>query len=317
VKALASAAIAGINRGAWAFTDDGRPGGLGNRRQDVLRRGFFSNEGRLMKRTLFYAAVSGFMTAFATSAFATNATDVDAVKINERVFNDFSTTSLATTNNYPTAVIFDESGYVDDGMGGNFANRHDAILSVDGGASEAVFNIDDPISFSADVTLIPTSDAPRKEAGLRLNSPVSGDVLFLVNSDAGEIVAFGGGAPFYLFGSGLDGYFSGDTLRMGIDYIPSGGGSNGVPGRIQYWIDRDADGVDIETSGYLNWANLEGGPVSYRAGFYLQASPNLGSTDSAYASFENIEVSAIPEPASAAVAGVVLLASLLLTRRRS
>ena len=75
------------------------------------------------------------------------------------------------------------------------------LLSSDAGASANVFSIDDTFTFKAEVTMRVGANSPRKEAGLRLNSPVTGDVLFLLNSDAGEIVAFGGGAPFALFGN--------------------------------------------------------------------------------------------------------------------
>ncbi|MBN1854423.1 MAG: hypothetical protein JW829_16955 [Pirellulales bacterium] len=268
-----------------------------------------------MKHILFCFTMGLVVALSAVPAFATDANDVNGVKINERVFNDFTTTTLVTTNNYPASVEFNETNYTDDGIGGSWANRHDAILSIDSGLSEAVFSIDDPISFSADVTLTPGSNTPRKEAGLRLNSSVTGDALFIINSDVGEIVAFGGGAPFYSFGSGATGYTSGDTIRMGMDYIPSGGGPNGVPGLLRYWIDRGADGLDIETSGFLAWANLEGGPVDFQAGFYLQVAPDLSIADSSYASFKNISVSVIPEPASIMLAVLAVIAGAMLAKR--
>jgi len=54
-----------------------------------------------------------------------------------------------------------------------------------------------------------------------MNSPI-GDMLFIVNSDAGEIVAFGG--PFYLFGNngGGNGYTPGTPILMGIEYLGAG-----------------------------------------------------------------------------------------------
>ena len=125
------------------------------------------------------------------------ATSFDGVFIVPRVFDDFNST-LNVTNDYPTEVQFDESAFLPGE--GIFANRHDALFSADGGATPFTFQIGDAFNVRADVTLEDGSDTPRKEAGVRINSPITGDVLFIINSDAGEIVAFGGGAPFFLFG---------------------------------------------------------------------------------------------------------------------
>jgi hypothetical protein len=116
-----------------------------------------------------------------------------------------------------------------------------------GGVLDAVFDIDDGFIIGAHVTLNSGSAAPRKEAGIRLNSPVSGDALFLVNSDAGDIVAFGGGAPFFIFSSNGtgNGYTPGDTIFMQMVYEASEGGANGVPATVIYNIDR---GAGLETS---------------------------------------------------------------------
>lgn len=210
--------------------------------------------------------------------------------VNERVFNDFTTSTLNVTNNFPAIVQLDESGYADDGEGGNFANRHDALASTDGGATPAQFDITDGFVISANVTLETGSAAPRKEAGIRVNSGISGDALFLVNSDAGEIVAFGGGAPFFIFSGS---YTPGDTIFMQMSYTPSG--SFGVPGKVEYVIDR---GSGLESSGLLDWANLEGGPLQYNLGFYGQFSPDLNnSAEFARATFADIII--VPEPAAA------------------
>ncbi len=245
-------------------------------------------------------------TAMARGAF------VDGVKINERVFNDFPNSTLVTTNNYSALVEFDESDY---GAGG-FANRHDALLSDDAGATAKLFSIDDPFVVKAQVTLDVGATSPRKEAGIRINSPVTGDVLFLVNSDAGEIVAFGGGGPFHLFGSNGNGngYTPGDMILMQMTYQPSGGGANGVPGTVVYRVDR---GNGWESSGPLPWANLEGGPVNFNVGFYGQASPDQNDpADYMIARFENIMAMEVPEPASMILAAIAAAGGCVLLRRR-
>lgn len=110
------------------------------------------------------------------------------------------------------------------------SNRHDALLSNDGGATAQTFGIDDSYTFSAIINLSDTNNSPRKEAGLRINSPQTGDALFIINSDAGEIVAFGGGAPFYLFGNnaGSNGYTPGTSILMGFTIVGGGDGVGGI-----------------------------------------------------------------------------------------
>ena len=115
------------------------------------------------------------------------------------VFNDFPTSTLTFTNpgTNPGTVVIDDRNLVNAG-GGGFANRHDVLVSLDGNATNANFPISQGFTISTTLTLADGSNSPRKEAGIRINSSVTGDALFIVNSDAGEIVAFGGGAvlPF-------------------------------------------------------------------------------------------------------------------------
>ena len=233
---------------------------------------------------------------------------VDSLKENARVFNDFSTSSLTITNNYPTQAVIDDRDLVDDMMGGNFANRHDLLLSSDGGATAAVFNTATGFDLKANVTLEVGSNSPRKETGIRVNSGISGDALFIINSDAGEIVAFGGGAPFYSFGNngGGNGYTPGDTILMQMIYTP------GAPGTAEYRIDRGM-GL-VESSGPLNWENLEGGPVSYSVGFYGQVAP-VDENDFITVTFDNI-MYRVPEPGTLATSLLGLIALGLSARRR-
>src|SRR5947209_14570615 len=92
-----------------------------------------------------------------------HATTLNGVMVNQRVFNDFPDSTLTITNNYPTLVeIKDQFNTVP----AKFANRHDALLSSDGGATAFTFNNNESFDVSADVTLKAGSNAPRKEAGI-------------------------------------------------------------------------------------------------------------------------------------------------------
>ena len=255
-----------------------------------------------MKARIVQLAAGGALAALATGAAHASVLDVNGMFVNERVFNDFPDSTLTVTNNFPSEVILDDR----DATGTGFANRHDAVASTDGGSTAATFGLGDGFRISADVTLDVSDLEPRKEAGLRVNSPVTGDALFIVNSDAGEIVAFGGGAPFHSFGSlGTgDGYTAGESLFMEMVYRPG----NGDPGTVEYRIDR---GAGIESSGQLNWDNLEGGPVSYQLAFYVQGSVQDASMTGTFA---NIQI--VPEPGTALLLGAAALVGLVRPHRR-
>ena len=234
----------------------------------------------------------------------------NGLKVNERVFNDYpnSTLTINNSNTIPGNVTIDDRNMTN--ATGNGANRHDALLSRDNGATAYTFPITEGFTFQTNLNLTAGSVTPRKEAGIRINSPVTGDVLFLVNSDAGEIVAFGGGAPFKLFGNnGLgNGYTPGTTIQLGVTYRPDPGPG---PGTIEYFIDRAGPG-GFETSGPLNFDNLEGGPVDFNVGVYAQGGSGNNQSDFFTVRFTDIN---IPEPAGLSL--VALAGVALLTRRRA
>ncbi|OHB75059.1 MAG: hypothetical protein A2W31_04780 [Planctomycetes bacterium RBG_16_64_10] len=209
---------------------------------------------------------------------------LDGVFVLERVFNGYPNSTLSVTNDYPTQVQFEESAFGE--QVGAFANRHDALFSDDGGTNPRTFDIGESFAVQANVTLEDGSNTPRKEAGIRINSPITGDVLFIVNSDAGEIVAFGGGGPFYIFGKNAtgDGYTPGQTIFMRMIYQPN---SNTLedPGTLEYIINR---GNGVETSGPLGFDNLEKGPVDFEVGLYAQATPNDPVADFSIVTYTNI-----------------------------
>ena len=233
-----------------------------------------------------------------------------------RVFNGWPTSTLTMSNNNSvsggTATIDDRNA-----TGGAGVNRHDVLLSGDHGATPMTLSIDTPFSISATLNLTDNSNAPRKEAGIRINAPVTGDALFIINSDAGEIVSFGGGMPFHLFGSnsGGNGYTPGTPIRLSLTYTPGAGGTTGAnPASVDLAVTyAGLNGGSTVDTGPLAWSNVEGGPTSFQVGVYTQWGPS-DANDFDHLNVTNLNANVVPEPASA---GLVALGALgFLARRR-
>ena len=262
-----------------------------------------------------------------TASISTNAAyaQINGINAHLRVFNDFSTTTLVpnngnTVNQGPvlSAAGTNETNWTNDGIGGNFANRHLFTLSSNGGANDHFFSINDSYTVSTLINLADGSDSPRKEAGF-LITPGCCEAQFIVNSDAGEIVAFGG--PFFSFGqnSSSNGYTTGSTIRMGFTMIAAGDGNGPLQNTIEYFIDR-LPGVPggESSSGPLPYGNLEGGPpTNYTISLYSQASPNL-SNPNEFVNAQFTDIRFIPEPATCVslVLGMIGLACFRCGRTR-
>lgn len=237
---------------------------------------------------------------------------INGYAINPYVFNNDPGSTLTIT---PPAINVNPATInIHDQYTGPFggANRHDVLASADGGATAYTFGIDSSFTFTTTLTLTDGFNTPRKEAGIRFNSPITGDMLFLVNSDAGEIVTFGG--PFYLFGNngGGNGYTPGSTILLGVKEIGGGDGIGGVPDTIEFFIDR---GAGIVTTGPLPWTDLEGGPLNFTVGLYVQGDASANG-DFVNAQFSNTTFTTIPEPGTFALVGMGLLGLLAMRRKR-
>ncbi|HXI70948.1 MAG TPA: PEP-CTERM sorting domain-containing protein [Verrucomicrobiae bacterium] len=253
------------------------------------------------------AALIGLSLVFASGACAQ---PINGYFTSPRVFNDNPGSTLTITPASPINVN-PATINIHDAYTGAFsgANRSDVLASSDGGVTAHTFNIDDSFTFTTTLTLSDGFNSPRKEAGIRINSPITGDMLFLVNSDAGEIVTFGG--PFHLFGNnaGANGYTPGTPILLGITETGGGDGSGGIPDTIEFFINY---GAGIITTGPLAWSNLEGGPLNYTVGVYAQGDANANG-DFVNALFSNTTFTAVPEPATLALLGLGIVP--LLARR--
>jgi hypothetical protein len=227
-----------------------------------------------------------------------------------RVFNDFPSSTLVITNSNsnPGSATISDSLYGP----GSGANRDDVLLSENFGATPAILNVDQGFTISTTFTLTDGSDSPRKEAGIRVISQPQGDVQFIVNSDLGEIVAFGGGAPFHEFASGVTGYHTATPITLTLTYNPAAGGTTGAnPGSMTYTVDYPTLGLSDSFTGL--YSNLEGGPSGYQVGVYAQTDGVAGPDDFLNADF-TISAS-LPEPTS--LFAVATFGAALLLRRRA
>lgn len=234
---------------------------------------------------------------------------VDSAVINTRIWNDNPTSIVTTSNSYPSSITIKDDQIVGAGWG----NLHNFRLSDDGGSTAASFANGDAFEFAADVTITGTAVS---EAGLQVAPWWSGtDGRFQIRADAGgEIAVFGGRLPFYSFtGSQSLTYTLGDTVRLGVAYLPNSLSSSD-PATIEYLL--TMGGTDY-TSGAL--AFDEGNPAepygtwgmldSAQVGGFFQ--PRVGAIAWEQVEFGNMTY--VPEPATMVLLG---LGGLLLRRRK-
>src|SRR5262245_6558659 len=150
--------------------------------------------------------------------------------IQTRIFNDCGTSTISTTNNYPSQVAIGDNLDCTSG----FANLHNWRFSNDG-STPLVFNNGDGFRFCADLTITGNGQG---EAGLQLAPWWSQDVdgRLNVRTTDGEIACFGGRLPFYNFTAqhGIH-YVKGNLIHVEIKYSPHAL-SQANPGTIEYTV---------------------------------------------------------------------------------
>src|SRR5262249_429777 len=155
----------------------------------------------------------------------------NSAEIHERVFNDCPTSTLVTTNNYPSLISFDDSNV--DCFG--FANLHVWHFSENAALHPAIFNTNATFRFETDSKIEGTGGG---EGGILVAPWYShnADGLFNVRATDGEIACFGGRLPFYTF-TGAFGlrYTKGNPIHLGVIYTANGR-TAASPATIEYFL---------------------------------------------------------------------------------
>jgi len=256
-----------------------------------------------MKRLICLATLVGLVAA--SGAYAQVST-INSAVVTPRVFNDVPGATFTGVTNYPSTISFSEAG-VSQATG--FANRDVWQFSNNGGASAYQFQNGDYFHASFNLTVTDTADSPRKEAGFLFSTVNDGDVQFIVNSDAHEVVQFGG-ISFWSFNvnNGIT-YTTGQTIQLGLNYFLDGSGKNA----LQFFANGTPSPV-FEFGPTVGTGALDIGNGS-TLGAYFQIQNDAGNpSNGGTAVYQNINI-AVPEPSMLTLFGLGLL-PLVFRRRR-
>jgi len=258
---------------------------------------------KLLKRSACYATL--IVLAVASAAYG-QISSINSVFLSPRVFNDVPGATFNSINAYPSFVAFSESG-VSQATG--FANRDLWQFSSTG---TNAYQIQNGQYFTASMNLSLTGNpiTPRKEAGFLFSTVNDGDIQFIVDSDAHEVVQFGG-ISFYSFNvsNGIT-YNSGQTINLGITYFQDPNNKNA----LQFW----ANGVPspvFEFGPSVGSGALDIGNGSTLGGYFQIVNDPNNSKNSGDALFSGISISVVPEPSVLSLLGLGIAA--LVYRRRS
>ncbi len=266
--------------------------------------------------------------------------DVNGYIVEARNFNDFGSSTLTINGtNYPTQSTGSIAGVgttvnFNDQFPfptvGNFANRHNAFLSADGGASRYAVQRNDSFFLQTRLTILSGSGV-QKEGGLNFwnNRNVVDNVgqpneaavtftdegFFNVRSSDGEVAIFGGGLPFHSFGNV---YVTGTTVTLGFAYYAPG--TIAANAGVEYFYNGLASGIkfmdnvnDRIIANDVNSPTFGAGGISNFAsvGFRAQNSRDFLAND--FSDITYGETILIPTPGAAGLLG---LAGLVAVRRR-
>lgn len=248
----------------------------------------------------------------AGSATATDISSVNSFKVEERIFNDFPTSSLVTTNAFPNLRFEDTFAA---GTVGNFANKHVGFLSNDGGATRFQNNYWQSweMNFTVRIDTAFNQGNPRREAGVEIYNPrprlnFTDEGQILIASD-GEVAMFGAAMPFTGLGNV---YTLGTTASVKFEYFAPGV-QDAILGAYRLTFTDAVTGVS--TSGIKIWGNESDGTFGFNDGtaFGLKAQNQRNPQIDDFSDIQYGGFSVVPAPASLALLG---LGGLLVGRRR-
>jgi hypothetical protein len=268
-----------------------------------------------MKRLIYFVTLLGLVAA--TGAYAQVST-INSAVITSRVFNDIPGATFTSANGFFTSLS--EAGV---SAPTGFANR-DIWRFSNNGSTPYQFQSGDYFNASFNLTLT-GSGTPGigLEAGWLFSNPsgsIGGDLQSLVTA-AGVVVQFGGPSyyPFSPAAGGFPGaggsvpnYVLGETYTMGLNYVID---PNTGRNAFQYSV----NGVLAASSPGNTYFDLGPGQSIGNVGdmlggyFQIQNDPN-NPANGGTARFQDITITAVPEPATFALVGLGMLA--LLYRRR-
>ncbi len=261
----------------------------------------------------------------ASAAIAGDMSQVNGLAVTTRLWNDFGTSSLSvdgsargqTTENFARAGMGDFRVHEEFAAGtvGNYANKHIAYLSNDGGNSAMGLHASQSWKLEFNINITAPNGAPRKEGVIQIENPrpslgYTDEGRILVASD-GEVAVFGGVMPFTGFGNST--YTRGTTAHVSFEFYAPGTVDAVLGGYRLIFTDAV---TGVHDSGIKLWGASEpdgttGFNEGTKVGFVVQNQRNPFINDSSDFLFSNITI--VPAPGSIAVMGLMGLAA---TRRR-
>jgi hypothetical protein len=268
-----------------------------------------------MKRLIYFVTLLGLVAA--TGAYAQIGT-INSAVITSRVFNDIPGATFTSVNGFFTSLS--EAGVSRPAPGG--ANRDIWRFSNNGSTA---YQLQSGNYFNASFNLTLTGSGTPGiglEAGWLLSNPsgnIGGDLQSIVT--AGGVVAQFGGPSYYPFspitggfpgaGGSVPNYVLGETYTMGLNYVID---PNTGRDAFQYSVNGQFAASSAGNTYFDLGPGQSIGSGDTLGGYFQIGNDPNNPANGGTARFQDITITAVPEPATFALVGLGMLA--LLYRRR-